>query len=131
MKPIFIPVILTTLGGNLHGQPLTISTIAGGAAALVPALSASIGPPAGVAADASGNLYFITQAAVFKVDWSAALTRIAGSNLSGFSGDGGPAVNVQLDGPTALAADRAGNLYLAEAGGHIRKITAVSSPPWC
>ena len=125
MKPIFIPVVLTTLGGNLYGQPLTISTIADGAAAPVPAPSASIGRPAGVAADASGNLYFIAQAAVFKVDSSGALTRIAGSNLSEFSGDGGP-VNAQLDGPTALAADRAGNLYLAEAGGHIRKITAVS-----
>ncbi len=58
------------------------------------------------------------------MDSSGTLTRIAGTNGSGFSGDDGPAIDAQLDGPTALAADRAGNLYVAEGGGHIRKIAA-------
>jgi hypothetical protein len=124
MKPVFVLAILASFAGNSAGQPLTISTIAGGGALPVPALSASIGRPAGVATDASGNFYFLAQAALFKVDSNGALTRIAGGNASGSSGDNGPAVNAQLDGPTALAADRSGNLYIAEGGGHIRKITA-------
>jgi sugar lactone lactonase YvrE len=50
------------------------------------------------------------------------MSRIAGTT-SGYSGDGGPAINAQLDGPTALAADPPGNVYIAEGGGHVRKVS--------
>jgi len=121
MRLFIIVATLASFATGSQSQTLTISTIAGGTR-LGPAISANIGQPAAVAVDASGNLYFLAQAAVFKVDPSGTLTRIAGTNASGFSGDDGPAIDAQLDGPTALANDRAGNLYIAEGGGHIRKI---------
>ncbi len=123
MRSIVILAAFASLAARSQSQTLTISTIAGGMR-LGPALSANIGQPTAAAVDASGNVYFLAQAAVFKVDSSGTLTRIAGTNASGFSGDGGPAIDAQLDGPTALAADRAGNLYVAEGGGHIRKMAA-------
>ena len=43
---------------------------------------------------------------------------------SGLLGDGGPAVGAVLRNPRGLAADFAGNLYIAETGGHrIRKVS--------
>jgi trimeric autotransporter adhesin len=123
MRLFIIVATLASFATGSHSQSLTISTIAGGTR-LGPALSANIGQPTAVVADTFGNLYFLAQAAIFKVDSSATLTRIAGTNASGFSGDDGPAIDAQLDGPTALAVDRAGNLYIAEGGGHIRKIAA-------
>ena len=50
--------------------------------------------------------------------------KVAGNGISGHDGDGGLAVEAQLQSPAAIAIDHAGNLYIAERAGHrIRKIT--------
>ena len=47
---------------------------------------------------------------------------------TGYSGDGGPAVNAQLWYPTGLALDNSGNLYIADAGnGTVRKVSTNGS----
>ena len=52
------------------------------------------------------------------------LTALAGTGSAGFSGDGGPAAAARLNGPSGLAVDAAGNLYVADTRNHrIRKIT--------
>ena len=107
----------------VFSQPFVISTIAGGEVESVSAITAAIGSTKAVATDAAGNVYFIAENVVFKLDLRGTLTRIAGAGGSGFSGDGGPAGGAHLDNPTALATDRAGNLYIAERGGRVRKVT--------
>src|ERR1019366_6912050 len=93
-----------------------------------PALSAQILPPIGLAVDAKGNLYIAESGAgvphVRKVDASGIITTFAGSGSStGFSGDGGPAVNAQFNTLAGLAVDQAGNLYIADAGNYrLRKV---------
>ena len=52
------------------------------------------------------------------------VTRVAGGAIAGFSGDGGPAVSALLDQPTSLAYDAAGNLFITELGGRIRRVDA-------
>jgi len=53
-----------------------------------------------------------------------AITTVAGNGTQGFSGDGGPAASAQLWGPHGLAADSAGNLYIADTlNGCIRKVS--------
>ena len=92
------------------------------------ATSAQILPPIGLAVDARGNLYIAESGAgvphVRKVDSSGIITTFAGSGSSaGFSGDGGPAINAQLNRLAGLAVDQAGNLYIADAGNYrIRKV---------
>ena len=79
------------------GQDFTISTIAGGAppATPAPASASAIGRPLGVAADAAGNVYFVSiNHTVFKRDTAGVLTVIAGNSRAGFSGDGGPATEI-------------------------------------
>jgi len=57
------------------------------------------------------------------VDTNGWLTTVAGTGTGGFSGDGGPATNALLGYPYNLAADSAGNLFIAEYGNHrIRKV---------
>ncbi len=52
------------------------------------------------------------------------LDTAAGTGKSDYSGDGGPAVQAELDKPVGVAADRAGNLYIADKDNHrIRKVS--------
>ena len=83
------------------------------------------GNPRGVAMDAAGNLFYADSiyTGVRRVDPSGTITTIAGIERSGFSGDGGPAVQAQLRAPADVAVDRAGNLYIADENNHrIRRV---------
>jgi streptogramin lyase len=52
------------------------------------------------------------------------LTTIAGTGEPGYNGDNIAAAAAQLSGPTGVAFDAAGNLYIADAGNHIvRKVS--------
>ncbi len=46
------------------------------------------------------------------------LKRVAGTGKSGFTGNGGPALEATLAGPKCLALDPAGNVYLADTESH-------------
>ena len=90
------------------------------------AVDAAIGSPAAVTADGSGNVYFISSNdnRVFKVDQNGILTTVAGSSVAGFSGDGAPAASAELNNPSGLAVDNAGNLYIADSGNaRVRRVS--------
>jgi len=49
----------------------------------------------------------------------------AGNGGYSYSGDGGPATSAQMNSPHAVAADRAGNYYIADSGNNVvRKVSA-------
>lgn len=90
-----------------------------------PATGAQLDSPAGVAVDASGNIYIADthNHRIRKVS-GGTITTIAGTGTAGFSGDSGPAASALLSNPTALAVDSSGNLYVADTDNHrIRKLT--------
>ena len=80
-----------------------------------PATSAALDAPSGVAADSSGNVYIsdFNNLRIRKVS-GGIITTIAGNGQSGLSGDGGPATSAGFIGPTGLAVDPAGNLFIAD-----------------
>ena len=79
------------------------------------ATSAQLNAPLGVALDPSGNLYIADERnyRIRKVS-NGVITTVAGNGIYGFSGDGGPAISAQLNGPSAIALDSAGALYIAD-----------------
>jgi hypothetical protein len=79
-----------------------------------------------VAADGAGNVFVaeIGKTIVRRLSTSGALTVFAGNGNLGFGGDGGPAASATLGYITSIAADTAGNLFIAETGSpRIRKVT--------
>ena len=114
----------------VEAQPGTITTVAGtGVAGFSgdggPATAARINSPRGVIMDGAGNLYIADRLnhRVRKVDIGGNITTVVGTGVAGFSGDGGPAILAQLNEPTGLALDGAGNLYIiAEFNHRVRKV---------
>jgi DNA-binding beta-propeller fold protein YncE len=74
--------------------------------------------PFGVAIDASGNVYVSEVAGnqIRKITPDGKITTLAGTGTAGYSGDGGPANDAQLNGSRSLVLDAKGNLYVADFG---------------
>ena len=92
----------------------------GGAAA-----AAQLNNPTAMTFDAAGNFYIAdtNNNRVRKVTPAGIISTAAGTGAAGWSGDGGPGPNAQLDHPQGLAADADGNVYIADSGNNrIRKL---------
>ena len=76
----------------------------------------------GVAVDNAGNLLVAGGSRIRKISSVGIITTIAGNGVGGTSGDGGPALSAQVNGPGDVAVDRAGNVYLPD-NQRIRKIS--------
>jgi len=118
-------VIKTILGGGNGGD--------GGAPR-----SAQLANPAGVALDSSNN-YYIADAENNRIRWvtGGVIQTLAGNGLNGYSGDGGPAIDAELNIPLGLAVDGLGNAFIADtnnrvirevSGGDINTFAGTGAP---
>ena len=129
MRKIAGPVILAlVLSGAAFSQNYTIQTFAGGGIPQgVQAPFASLGSVEGVVTDAAGDVYIALKSysAVVRMDAAThVLTLVAGTGTPGYSGDNGLATSAQLNKPSGMAVDSAGNLYIADSGNNrIRKVS--------
>ena len=90
------------------------------------ARQARLNHPSGVALDASGNLFIADRDnhRIRRVSADGTITTVAGTGQPGDSGDGSSATQAQLDAPSSVSVDAAGNLYIADTGNHrVRRIT--------
>jgi uncharacterized protein (TIGR03437 family) len=127
------PTALLLCSVALSAQtPGTIQTIAGNGSQTFsgdggPATQASLNVAVDVAADRAGNLFIADQFnhRIRKIAPNGTISTVVGTGAPGFSGDGGPAVAAQINTPTGIFVDAAGNLYIADVGNQrIRKVDA-------
>jgi sugar lactone lactonase YvrE len=86
---------------------------------------ASLDYPVAAVMDVFGNLFIadLYDEKVRKIGIDGVISTVAGSGEAGYSGDGGPAVAAKLNGPSGLALDAFGNLYIADSGNSVvRKV---------
>jgi sugar lactone lactonase YvrE len=91
-----------------------------------PALEASLNKPHEIRFDRKGDLYIVDMVnhAVRKVEMKTGTIRtLAGTGQPGYSGDGGPAAQAQLNQPHSIQFDPRGDLYICDIRNHvIRKV---------
>jgi len=83
--------------------------------------------PGGLAFDAAGNLYIAdtNNHRIRKVDKVTTIVTTVAGTSQGFSGDGGPAVNAQLNSPQGISINSYGTIYIADTNNHrIRRVDA-------
>jgi trimeric autotransporter adhesin len=112
--------IITTVAGNG-------SDVSSGDGGL--ATAAGVHCPYALAVDSVGNL-FVVENGTFRVRksdaTSGAIRTIAGTGNSGFSGDGGPATQADIN-PTSVAVDGHGNLYISDTeANRIRRVDSTT-----
>jgi RHS repeat-associated protein len=109
------------------GSPAQFHIIAGGrwnGGDEGPAASAFVGDLTwGLVVGRDGTIYWTENNRVRSLDPSGIIHTFAGTGVAGFSGDGGPAAQAQLNEPMGLAVAPDGSLFVADAGNYrIRRI---------
>lgn len=108
--------ILSTVAGN--GSPGYSGD--GG-----PAESARLNHPTAIAVDGAERIYIADtyNHRIRMVNTLGRISTLAGTGSPGFAGDGGPAAGASLNFPNGVAADGAGNVFIADTLNHrIRKV---------
>ena len=120
-----------------------VSLVAGGASAVCssttltidsfgdncPPTKAIFNGPTGLAIDSNMNIYIADtgNSEVRKIVASSGLvTSFAGTGVAGAGSNGGPATAAQVNQPTGVGADAAGNIYIADTGNQAVRIVPVS-----
>src|ERR1035438_5618392 len=100
------------------GQSYIIQTVAGTTRLKPgsPATSTPLRYPWGSVEDAAGNIYIADNLdnRILMVSTDGKIHILAGTGIAGFSGDGGPALNAELNGPQGIRLDGKGGLYVAD-----------------
>ena len=95
-----------------------------------PALQASLNLPHEIRFDRAGNLFFtdMQNHAVRRVDAKTRIiTTVAGTGKPGYRGDGGPAVQAQLNQPHSIQFDPAGDLYICDIRNNVIRKVAMQT----
>ena len=139
--------VMAAKTGTFYGQAMTarhIYTVAGGGTSGLgdrgPATQALLDRPSDVVVDNAGNLVIADtldqRIRVVAVKTGTFYGRrmtagdiytVAGDGDHGFFGDGGPALNAELDWPASVAVDAAGNVAIADLRNNRVRVVAVKT----
>ena len=112
--------VMTTVAGN------GVEGFAGDGEA---AVDASLNNPSGLAVDEAGNLYIADymNRRIRRVDPGGVITTVAGNgDYASRRGDGGPAVDANLQSPDGVAVDAAGNVLIIDSHQHRLRVVDLS-----
>ena len=126
-------VVLSSHPGTVDGLrvgPRRITTLAGGSCRG----PRSIGHPSGLAVDAKGDVY-IAEATAQRVQvvrrpgpgTRPSVVTVVGTGQAGFSVSGQPATASDLNEPTSVAVDDAGNLFIADTANCLVRVLPAQS----
>lgn len=114
MKLIPVLAVLLSLSLPLHAEKI------------VEVVSSGLQEPFGTAFDAKGTMYVLEMVGgnrLLRVEADGKLTHLAGTGKAGYSGDGGPALEAQFNGPHNLAVLPEGNVLIGDTwNGVVRKV---------
>ncbi len=107
IRKISIMGVISTIAGNGTAGYLGDGTAA---------TAAELNTPTGIATDGAGNIYVADywNNRIRKISTAGIITTIAGNGTIGWTGDGAPATNAELNNPSGVAVDTAGNVYVAD-----------------
>jgi YVTN family beta-propeller protein len=125
------PIFDDALNGRVRkGTGGIVNTIAGGFIGDgSAATAAALVYPEALAIDKSGNFYIADYAGnrVRKVS-GGKISTVAGTGVSGYSGDYGPGTSAMLYAPQGVAVDSTGNVFIADTfNGRIRKVNTAGT----
>ena len=113
--------VISLFAGSIGSPGLTAENI--------PATQAALQQPRSITSDPQGSVYIADGDLVRKVS-GGIITTVAGSKEGSYINESGPATSALLQGPTGIAVDASGTLYIAEYGGsRVRKVSlGILSP---
>lgn len=90
----------------------------------------ALNSPAGLAVDATGNLFICDKGnyRILKVSATTGLVgAVAGTGFYGFTGDGGAATSAKLASPNGIAVDSSGDIFFSDSGiQRVREVVAAT-----
>jgi DNA-binding beta-propeller fold protein YncE len=120
-----------------NSKPDEILRLAGGAALSrftsgIPALDVALSNPGGVAVNSAGDIYIADtdDNEIREVFRDGIIVTIAGNGIAGFTGNGGLAIDAELNHPEGVAVDSSGDVFIADTGNNeVREITEGTKGP--
>jgi hypothetical protein len=120
-------IYISAGGGNVRKIDTfgIIHAFAGGGATYTeggPATAAHLMGSSQITMDNMGNLYISGQTNIYRVSTAGIITSVAGSFGNGYRGDNGPATSAWLNNTSGVAADKCGNIYIADGGDNLIRV---------
>lgn len=117
---------------RLAASDYTVSVVAGSSTTGYsgdggPATAAALSGPQAICLAPTGSLTFVDGYRIRSFAVGGNIVTVAGNGFANYFGDGGPALQAGLDNPVSVAADAAGNIFVAdEDNGLVRRIDGVT-----
>jgi len=126
------PIIVTDAANNLYEVPLVgvgTAPVPGLFPGTITSVTSTVGalktPVGSISANADGSVFVADTGnhVVRKISPTGAISIFAGtSGTKGYTGDTGPATSATLNGPSAVAVDTFGNVYIADTGNNVVRV---------
>src|SRR6202020_2952506 len=93
-----------------------------------PAINASLDTPSAIAFDSSGNLLIADTGnnEIRKVSPQGIITKVAGTGNAACDGDNGTVATAAFSGPSGIAVDHLGNIYVADSGNQCVRLLSTA-----